>query len=145
MQDPEDARRPRLVPELAVVDVSRSLAFWCDLVGFRILYDRPEEGFAYLEREGVEVMLDQYHPGGRHWLAAPFAPPLGNGANLQFEVSDSATILARLAEARWPLVMDVEDKWYRAGDHETGLRQFVVADPDGYRLRPAQLLGLRRL
>ena len=39
-------RRATLVPELTVSDLGRSLAFWRDLVGFGVLYDRPEEGFA---------------------------------------------------------------------------------------------------
>jgi catechol 2,3-dioxygenase-like lactoylglutathione lyase family enzyme len=132
-----------LVPELTVSSLDRSLAFWCGLVGFAVLYDRPEEGFAYLGREGAEVMLDQFHPEGRHWLTRPFAPPLGNGLNLQITVRDIAPILERLAAAGWPLFMPVEDKWYRAGDRELGQRQCVVADPDGYLLRLAQEIGFR--
>ena len=121
----------------------RSLAFWRDLIGFDVLYDRPEEGFAYLALGGAELMLDQHSAGGRHWLTRPFAPPLGNGVNLQVAVDAVAPILERLAAAGRPLFMPVEDKWYRAGDRETGQRQFVVADPDGYLLRPAQHLGFR--
>ena len=133
----------RLVPELTVSDLARSLAFWRDLVGFRIRYDRPEEGFAYLDLDGAEVMLDQHSAEGRHWLTRPFETPLGNGINLQITVEDVAPILDRLAAARWPLFMRVEEKWYRAGDLELGQRQFVVADPDGYLLRLTQELGSR--
>ena len=136
-------RRATLVPELTVSDLGRSLAFWRDLVGFGVLYDRPEEGFAYLALGGAELMLDQHNAEGRHWLTRPFAPPLGNGVNLQVTVDAVAPILERLAAAGWPLFMPVEDKWYRVGDRETGQRQFVVADPDGYLLRPAQDLGFR--
>ena len=127
-----------LVPELAVTDLARSLAFWRDLVGFEILYDRPEDGFAYLGR-------DRHDPTGRNWLNGPFRTPLGNGINLQVAVAAVAPILDRLERAGWPLVMAVEDKWYRRGDREVGQRQFVVADPDGYVLRLAQPLGLRAL
>lgn len=88
-------------------------------------------------------MLDQYSPATRHWLTRPFAPPLGNGINLQITVDDVAPILSRLATMDWPLFMPVEDKWYRAGEEETGQRQFIVADPDGYLLRLAQSLGYR--
>lgn len=134
-----------LVPELVVTDLARSLAFWRDLVGFDVLYERPEDGFAYLVLHGAEVMLDAYQAAGRYWLSAPFAPPLGNGMNLQIEVPAVSPILGRLALAGWPLVMPVEDKWYRRGDGETGQRQFVAADPDGYRLRLMQPLGSRPL
>ena len=135
--------KPTLVPELVVTDIARSLAFWCGLVGFDIRYDRPEEGFAYLRLGGADVMLDEFRPGSRYWLTRTFEPPLGNGVNLQIEVPALAPILDRLATAGWPLVMPVEDAWYRRGDQELGQRQFVVADPDGYVLRLAEPLGLR--
>ena len=134
-----------LVPELVVLDIARSLAFWCDLVGFDVRYDRPEEGFAYLGLGAAEVMLDRYHPEGRYWITRPLVPPLGNGINLQIAIDAVAPIIDRLAEAGWPLVMAVEDAWYRRGDQEIGQRQFVVADPDGYVLRLAEPLGLRSL
>lgn len=37
-----------LVPELGVSDWRRSRAFYCDLVGFEVAYERPEEGFSDL-------------------------------------------------------------------------------------------------
>ena len=58
------------------------------MLGFRILWERPEEGFAYLEREGAELMLDE--PGTRPWLAGPLEHPYGRGASLQIEVSYQA-------------------------------------------------------
>ena len=134
-----------LVPELVVTDIARSLAFWCGLVGFGVRYDRPEEGFAYLGLGGAEVMLDEYRAGSRYWLTGPLETPLGNGVNLQIEVAAVAPILDRLAAAGWPLLMAVEDAWYRRGDQEIGQRQCVVADPDGYLLRLAEPLGLRAL
>ena len=136
---------PTLVPELVVTDLALSLAFWCGLVGFEVRYDRPEEGFAYLGLGAAEVMLDEYRPGSRYWLTRPMETPLGNGMNLQIEVEAVAPILDRLAAAGWPLIMPVEDAWYRRGDQEIGQRQFVVADPDGYLLRLAEPLGLRPL
>ena len=138
-------RSSSLVPELVVRDIARSLAFWCGLVGFDVRYDRPEEGFSYLALGGAEVMLDEYRPGSRYWLTRPFEPPLGNGMNLQIEVEAVAPILDRLAGAGWPLLMPVEDAWYRRRGQEIGQRQFVVADPDGYVLRLAEPLGLRPL
>jgi catechol 2,3-dioxygenase-like lactoylglutathione lyase family enzyme len=48
----------KLTPELIVSDIAVSLAFWCDRLGFAIAYQRPEQGFAYLERpEGAQIML----------------------------------------------------------------------------------------
>jgi catechol 2,3-dioxygenase-like lactoylglutathione lyase family enzyme len=55
--------RPRLVPELKVADIAQSLAFWRDILGFSVRFDRPEDGFAYLDLEGAEIMLDQRGTG----------------------------------------------------------------------------------
>ncbi|WP_279358766.1 bleomycin resistance protein [Methylobacterium indicum] len=132
-----------LVPELVVADLATSLRFWVDLIGFRIAYDRPENRFAYLDRDGAQVMLDQYNPSARHWLTGPMDRPLGRGINLQIEVAAVEPILGRLDAAAWPLFMAVEDAWYRAGAIEVGQRQFLVQDPDGYLLRLGAKLGER--
>ena len=50
-------------------------------------------------------------------------------------------ILAALSGAGWPLFMEPEQKWYRVGDDETGVHQFLVQDPDGYLIRFSAPLG----
>lgn len=126
---------PDLVPKLLVSDVRASIDFWCGLCGFAIAYDRPEEGFAYITHGTAHVMLEQ-RGSGRNWVSALLEPPFGRGINFQVAVPDLEPILAALADADWPLFMDPEVKRYRVGDaEEAGVRQFVVADPDGYLLR----------
>ncbi|MGB2177889.1 MAG: VOC family protein, partial [Hyphomonas sp.] len=44
-----------LVPELYVSDLERSLDFYCGALGFSIVYQRPAERFAYIERGGAEL------------------------------------------------------------------------------------------
>ena len=51
--------RARLVPELLVSDIGRSLDFYLRVCDWRVLWQRPEEGFAYLGREGAELMLEE--------------------------------------------------------------------------------------
>ena len=71
----------RLTPELLVRDIARSLAFWCHRLGFAIAYQRPAEGFAYLERpEGAQIMLCQR--SGK-WETASLDQPYGRGVMLQ--------------------------------------------------------------
>lgn len=131
----------RLVPELVCRDLSASLRFYLDVLGFRILYQRPEDRFAYLEREGAELMLDQLSEGS--WLTAETSPPFGRGLNLQIQVSDADSLYARVGAAGGPVFKEIEEAWYRAGDHHVGNRQFLVQDPDGYLLRFFQDLGRR--
>lgn len=141
--EPPSARRAKLVPELLVSCLESSLGFWRDRLGFRIVYDRPEHGFAYLDLDAAAVMLEQRDRAARTWETGPLERPLGRGINFEIEVDDLEGILARLAEASWPLFMEPEDKWYRVGDIERGQRQFLVQDPDGYLLRLAGSLGER--
>lgn len=39
----------KLTPELDVADLDRSLAFYVDVIGFQVLFDRPEERFVFLD------------------------------------------------------------------------------------------------
>ena len=133
----------RLAPEFIVTDLSASLGFWCGLIGFSIAYERPDDGFAYLDLEGAQVMLEQRDEMARQWVPAPLAAPLGRGINVQIRVPSAAAIVERLERAGWPLFMAPEDKWYAAGPAERGQRQFLVQDPDGYLLRPFEDLGDR--
>ncbi|MBM3523049.1 MAG: VOC family protein [Alphaproteobacteria bacterium] len=139
----DETSRARLVPELLVRSLAASLRFWCGLIGFRVAYDRPAERFAYLDFDGAQVMLEEIETGARHWITGPLERPLGRGINFQIAVPQTAPILERLARAQWPLFMAVEEKWYRVGANDVGVRQFLVQDPDGYLLRCAEALGHR--
>ncbi|MEZ5985476.1 MAG: VOC family protein [Hyphomonas sp.] len=127
-----------LVPELYVSDLARSLDFYCGALGFSIVYQRPAEHFAYIEREGAELMLEE--PVGRTWLAGPLEAPFGRGVNFQIEVADAAALREAALAAGAPLVMDLEEKTYLRDDEPVRVRQCVVQDPDGYLLRFSQLL-----
>ena len=130
-----------LVPELIVSDLETSLRFWRDLLGFQVLYARPAEGFAYLERERAEVMLETL--GDRSWTVGPLERPFGRGINLQIETTSLTPMLEARARAQWPLYRQPEERWYPVGRMEAGQRQFLVQDPDGYLLRFAQSLAVR--
>jgi hypothetical protein len=121
------------------------LRFWRDLLGFTIIYERPEEGFAFLDYEGAQVMLEERGKARRAWETGPLQPPLGRGINFEIRSASLSPILSRLAHASWPLYMAPEEKWYRVGDVESGQRQFLVQDPDGYLLRFAEALGVRAI
>ena len=135
--------RAKLVPELLVRDLRGSLRFWCGILGFEVVFDRPEDDFAYLDLDGAQVMLERHDPTSRQWLPGPLELPFGRGINFQVEIASVEPILARLDQAAWPLFMACEEKWYGTHEGERGQRQFIVQDPDGYLIRFAQLIGLR--
>lgn len=130
----------RLVPELDVFDLERSKTFWCDILGFRIAYQRPENLFMYIELQGSQVMLNQRNG---NWETGALEPPLGRGINFQIFVDSVAPLLAALKQHEWALFRECHDAWYRIAGEERGNRQFLVQDPDGYLLRFAQDLGAR--
>lgn len=141
------AGKPALVPELLCRDFQTSLDFYTRVLGFRIVYERPEFGFAYIEREGAEMMLEAIPAEGedqsRAWIAGKLDHPFGRGINFQIQVSDVEALYADVNNVKAPLFMEMESKWYRKTDYEVGNRQFIVSDPDGYLLRFYQDLGRR--
>ena len=131
-----------LTPELSVRDFATSLEFYTRVLGFAVRYQRPEEGFAFLELGNATLMIDQLGLG-RDWQMGVLEYPLGRGVNFQIMVEDLQPLLERLKRAEIALFVEVEDKWYRKDQLEVGNRQFLVQDPDGYLLRFAQDLGER--
>lgn len=125
-----------LVPELCCHDALASLEFYTQTLGFRVLYDRVEKGFYYLERQGSEIMLEQMDGGS--WLAAPAERPMGRGISFQIMTTDLAGLYERCKTNGATIFMDWEEAWYRADDQYLGQVQFIVQDPDGYLLRFAE-------
>jgi len=144
-----------LVPELDVAVLAASVRFYVEVLDFRILFERPDERFAYLERDGVELMIQEAEGPGRRFRTAPLQPPYGRGVNFQLKVDDVDAVHARAVEAGLNIVVPIEERWYRVdvaepggrwqlhGPAEVGNRQFVLADPDGYLWRPYRDLGVR--
>lgn len=132
-----------LTPELACTDIGKSLPFYTGVLGFQILFERPESGFAMLEREGARLMLDEVREGKRSWFAAPAEAPFGRGVNLQMETKDIDPLYAHVIKTGATVFMPIEDQWYRVDKMFLCSRQFIVQDPDGYLLRFFQDVGER--
>ena len=136
----------KLVPELNCTHFERSLAFYTDVLGFQVRYARPEQKFAYLEREGAELMLEQLaevENPERTYHAAALEYPFGRGMHLQIEVSDLGPLHQKVLKSGARIQIPLEKRWYRADDLELGNHQFVLLDPDGFVLRFFESLGSR--
>ncbi|MCP5056251.1 MAG: VOC family protein [bacterium] len=139
--------RPALVPELAVSDLTKSMAFYSGLLGFRIEYDRPEEKFVALSLGRAHLMLEEAASKKRataeefqagQWRTADLDQPFGRGLNLEIEVEDLAPIVSRLAAQSYSLLLERHERSYRVGKTARVVRQLLVADPDGYLIRLSQ-------
>jgi len=109
----------KVAPELLVSDLEASLLFWRDVLGFVIAYRRPAPKFVYLEH------------------------PLGRGVMFQLYFGSIEPALAAVAACAWPIYRGLREVWRRAGDQETGQREFFLQDPDGYLIMVAENLGER--
>jgi catechol 2,3-dioxygenase-like lactoylglutathione lyase family enzyme len=135
----------KLTPELDVADLDRSLAFYVDVIGFQVLFDRTEERFVFLDLDGVHLMLEEAAGLGRRFRTAPLEYPYGRGVNFQIEVADVMATYERVCAAHAQVLIPLEERWYRRLQIENGNRQFVVVDPDGYLLRFYTYLGKRNV
>ena len=130
-----------MAPELLVTDLAVSLAFWRDLLGFRVAYSR--DGFVYLERaEGAQIML--WERDGSFETGA-MERPFGRGAMFQVYVEGLGKVTSALSANGWPLYAPLRDIWRRWGDREGGQREFLVQDPEGYLIMVAEHIGERPL
>lgn len=115
---------PAISPFFIVRDVSQSVAFYRDRLGFEVRHQQPEQNpfFAILGRDGAQLFLKsergvaplpnpQRHPSMR-WDAFVYAP----------DPDALAREFAALGAGFSSPLQDTHD----------GLRGFEVTDPDGY-------------
>jgi lactoylglutathione lyase len=108
--------------EIFPSDLSRTLRFYVDLLGFDVVRDEREADPAYLAMRRGDV-----HVGAAARPPVPDPavrrPPVG--VELVLEVEDVAGERDRIAATGWPLDEDlILRPW--------GLRDFRLLDPDGY-------------
>ncbi len=106
----------QLVVEVSVRDMQVSLDFYRGL-GFEVLRDSDE--FSVLAWEGHQLFL-VHRPD--------FEPPEAEHANLRVLVPDVDHHWEAAQERKLRIVTPI-------GDHDYGLRDFTVADPDGFGVR----------
>lgn len=124
-----------LIPELSVTDIEKTRHFYCDVLGFKIEYERPEKKFIFVSYEGNQIMLEQINGC---WNTGKLEYPFGRGINFEIGVSDVEAIYNRIKAAGIKLFADMEVSSYRNGNENIIQKEFLVQDPDGYLLRFAQ-------
>jgi uncharacterized glyoxalase superfamily protein PhnB len=119
----------KLTPNLIVSDVSRSLEWYRDVLGFTLLVTVPDvaEGppyvFAMMKSGNVEIMLNAPEPAIAEYPAFKDRP-IGGTLTFFIDVADINAAHAKLKD-RVKIVMPLEKKWY-------GVTEFAFLDPDGY-------------
>jgi len=124
-----------LAVELFVPDVAAAARFYSDVFGFELMRieqhgDNPAV-FAISALGGAVVMfmLDQFYAGARADLDYR-----GSGIDVRVMVADVDDYFARAKGAGLHVMHEI-------GDRDYGLRDFIVRDPNGFRLRFATALS----
>ncbi len=116
----------KLTPNLVVGNVERSIAFYCDVLGFTRTMTVPDESpyvFAGVQSGSVEIFLNAPGPAIEEYPAFS-GKPIGGTLTLFIEVSGIKKIYEEL-KTQVKVTMPLEKKWY-------GTTEFAFEDPDGY-------------
>jgi len=125
----------KLTPNLLVANVERSLSFYIDVLGFERGMTVPEESpfvFAAVTSGAIEVFFNDAATAVKEYPA--FAgKPLGATGTMFIELEGSGTIdaLHDRIKPRATITMPIVTQFY-------GMREFAIADPDGYVITFAQ-------
>lgn len=124
----ENARDSGLRIELFVEDVDRAAAFYERVLGFT--RERESAGYVAMRRGAARIGIGAYADLPRdHYLnRAPAGAALGLGVEIVIEVDDVDAVFAAVTGAGHPVLSPLRDRPW-------GLRDFRIADPDGYYLR----------
>ena len=117
-----------LIPELSVSNIETSKYFYEDL-GFKIVYERPENKFCFMQLENNQIMLEE---NNGNWNVAKMEYPYGNGINISMSVEN---LYKTLKEKQVKFFLDLEVNEYKVGNKIFRDEEFLLQDPDGYLLR----------
>jgi uncharacterized glyoxalase superfamily protein PhnB len=115
----------KLTPVLFVEAIEPSLAFWVDRLGFAKTVEVPHEGrlgFAILERDGIEVMLQSWASVAAD-IPKLASAPRGHSCGMYIEVEDLAAITQKLEGVE--IVVPKRETFY-------GATEVFVREPGGH-------------
>jgi lactoylglutathione lyase len=121
----------RIVPQLVVADVNRSVGFYSNVLGFVVTLEDPEGApeFVSLEREDSSLFLvsaasREYREGG----ADAISGSNGVGVRLYYEVDDAPAFYAQVKDSGAPIVREL------TYNDDEDYAEFLMTDPDGYQI-----------
>jgi uncharacterized glyoxalase superfamily protein PhnB len=128
----DDKEMAPLAIEIFVADVAEATRFYTDTLGFTVMRaDPPEEpvfAIAHLGEAVVMFMNDPFYAGARSDLDYR-----GAGIDVRLMVPDVDAVYERIHASGVEVMRPI-------GDRDYGLRDFIMRDPFGFRLRFASPL-----
>ena len=121
-----------LIPELTVSDIEKTKAFYMNVLGFDIAYERKEDDFVFLVLEENQLMFQQDNGS---WNTGVLEHPYGRGINFEMTVSDVEKLYRRVLASGIKPFRELKENHYRSNDEIIIQKEFLLQDPDGYLLR----------
>jgi uncharacterized glyoxalase superfamily protein PhnB len=122
-----------VTPNLLVRDISRSLGFYRDVLGFEVFATVPPDAspfvFAWMKRDGVNIFLNDATTAGDEYAALK-GKPIGGSLTIYITLTDIDAYFAKVS-VHATVAAQLETKFY-------GMREFATVDPDGYVLTFAE-------
>lgn len=115
----------KVAPEFFVPDVEDAVRFYVDKLDFRVLRQDPDFAMVNLGRD-VHILIAAESLAGDELPSGDAIR--GAGVNVRIMVDDVDAIYERCKAEGVRIVWEIADKDY-------GLRDFIMADPNGFMLR----------
>ncbi len=114
---PDSVELGRMAPGITVSNIEASVAFYASMLGMRKTFENGNPvGFVIMKKDRAELHLS---------LCRQRKPQTHNVAHLK--VSDANALFDHLSRSGVRIIKGLRDQQY-------GLRDFVIADPDGNRI-----------
>ncbi len=120
-----------LIPELSVTSIEKSLSFYQN-IGFKIVYERKENKFYFLELEKNQIMIEEIN---ENWKVADLEYTFGRGINISMTMKDIEKYYQKILDLKIPVFRPLTTNEYRVGTKIYQDKEFLIQDPDGYLLR----------
>ena len=121
----------KLIPELSVTNIDKSKEFYLKL-GFKIMYERKEDKFAFLELEGNQLMIEEIND---NWNTGKLEYPFGRGINISMAINDIDKYYQELVNKNIIFFKGIMTNEYDVNGKTYLDKEFLIQDPDGYLLR----------
>ena len=120
-----------LIPELSVTNIKRSIEFYTS-IGFKIIYERKEDKFCFLQLENNQIMIEQIND---NWNTGKLEYPFGRGINISMSVKNVEEYYDMLKKNKVEIFVELKTSKYEANGVIYEDKEFLIQDPDGYLLR----------
>ena len=120
-----------LIPELSVSNIEKSVEFY-KKIGFKVIYERLENKFCFLELEHNQLMIEEIND---NWNTAILEYPFGRGISISMSVLDIEKMYNNLKDKNIEIFKELECHTYKVNEVIYKDKEFLIQDPDGYLLR----------